>query len=461
MYNNNNQRGFAPQGQSFQQQGNTNYQPGRMVTQNSGPTQGQVKYYLDLCNQKAVQPDPAYMSYTRQQMSQEIDRLMSMASPGFSNQQQSTQDFQGFEQVSQPVQQQTYQAGPENTPATEKQIQAMISIGNELGLRADEAVLRQMNMAQASQQLDRMIQMRKTKVDAGPSVKQLQLLEDMSYCPDIDVEAFYRLFPIKQETLIEKSKLENQMRFILKQPNNDEERKVVGDKIVEINNLIEQIIKTSDWNKLNRRDVSNFIQDNQQVFYAWKDNQATPAQVNLILQLQEQLHTFTNNWRLNLDGLASDMTGAQIDNRDELLSDFNEAIDFNLKEEDFRFVTKAFATEYISQLQKELTRLSNPSTTNTEREYEAEQNALTEQEANEMYEQRVVDMIFGLYAMLGQSAEDSTINASNVNEELKELIEMNILYSGQEDQEKAFNSIKQYVDNFVDADQLFATLEIA
>lgn len=457
MFNaNTNQRGTN-------QQSNTNFQPGRPVTQSNGPTQPQIKFYLNLCNQKSVEPNPSHTQFTVKQMSDEITRLTSMASPGYNNpnQQEIATDIQGFEKVSEPIRQKSYTDGPENVKATENQVQAMIKIGSELGLKANEQVLRNMSISQASAQMDKMISMRKTKVDAGPSERQLQMLSDMFNCPDIDYESFYRMFPVKEGILIEKSRLENQMKVLLRDDNaKDKDRIAIGDKIVELDKLIKQIIESTDWNQLSRRDVGNFIQDNQQVFYAWKDNQASPAQLNLILDLQKRLHTFTNNWNLNLDGLASDINGNQIDNRDELLSDFNEAIEFNLSEDDLLFATKDFAREYITQMQKELTRLSSPSPVESDREYEVKENALNEQQANELFEKEVVDMIYGLYAMLGQSAEDSTINSTNVDEKLKELIEMNITYANQVDPIKDYMSIRDYVDNFVDGVELFKSLDI-
>lgn len=423
MFNNNNFEGFANSNNNFEGLANNNnnnggnnmnfnnnkgYAPRQTIT--SGPTQKQINLYIRLSNEKGQAIDPQHNTWSVVQMSQAIQGLMNMKTVN--------------------TQQQGGMKDPNTIPATQKQIATIMSVSAELGLVPEQAFIQQLTLAKASETVKQLFAMRDSKIDAKATINQLNLLRDMYKCPDIPLEAFCELFDIKPELIELKQKLQNRLKVVLRSQNTDSERVSIGNQIVQVKNSIYKNIEESDWSQLGRNKVSEFIQKYQNAFYTFKDNQITPGQIYKIQSLQQQLANFNNHWNIDLSRLASDINGNDITEVSDVLQDFSTKEDFNIDESGLQLMTKNIAHDYITQLQKEVARKSNDSSSYLpEDTNQTERLPKTAFEANEEEQKKLVDMIFGLYAMLGQEAETETINSKNLGEKIAELINFNAQFN--------------------------------
>ena len=124
-------------------------------------TEGQIKFYIDLCNQKSVDINPEHTNWTIQEMSEEINKLLKMKKV---------------------------------VRASQKQIDTIVKLSQQLGMpEPNTDALAKLPIDKASQLIEKLIA--RTNADNKPTEKQLQMLADMFKCPDVIITDLIPVHP--------------------------------------------------------------------------------------------------------------------------------------------------------------------------------------------------------------------------------------------------------------------------
>lgn len=362
-------------------------------------TARQAQFYIDLCRQKGQKVDETHKSWTYDEMSSKISELLSMK---------------------------------KIITATEKQINKIKELSERLGMpQPKDEVLRKMPIDQASALISKLIKKDKEE-NSTPSEAQLKMLVDMFICPDVNPLDIIPVHPtlIKEKKtlqLLNKRMLENKVDKVKDNNGNIYTLKEIQDELVKKNKEIKNKINTFDLTTLDKTKVGNFIQDNRKRFYEWKNERCTKEQRDFIRTLQERLATIYK-WSTNLDEISSNIDGTPTNEVHSTVTD--EVIltgQHILTDLELIQFSKDQASELIDMLQKEI---NNKELTKFQEEaYQVDDRKITDlAQLGEEEQEKIMDMFHKLYALIGQEAEDSILQ-SNIDETLKELIELCSIYA--------------------------------
>lgn len=328
---------------------------------------------------------------------------------------------------------------------TEGQLKKLQELGKDLNLKPDMLTLSRFTSEKASQTISQMIELKKRQVGTGPSDEQIEMLKDMASCPEIIKEDFISLFPINSKLVEYKKQLLNRHRFLLKDSSAKQtELATIREQLVKANTQIDGFITDYDWKELDRQQVRDFIGTNSKAFYNWKTTLVTDAQVSLIKRLLNDINR-VNGWIAQTDSIPTDINGERIVGgvQDGYIKDETYDIFAPLSDDDFKYMTKDVASEFISKLKMEQLRVTTPaSTLETPVEYDAKRSILSSQASSEAHAKRIINMLYSLEAMLGTEPEIDSIEGSNVNKYIGELVELAVLLEG----ESAVRDVFEYSD---------------
>ncbi len=398
-------------------------QKGEGTEERRSATPNQIKFYIDLCAQKSVEVDPEHTEWSIQEMSSKINELLAMKRIIF---------------------------------ASEKQIETIVRLSEQLNMpKPNTDMLKNLPIDKASQLIEKLI--KQTNKSDKPSEKQLQMLADMMKCPDVD---FTELIPVHPTYIKEL----DEFRVLYKRALANKSKKVTSngvtitieelqDAIISHQNKINETIINYDLSTLTRKQVGDFIQDNSEKFYAWRDSRPSQAQKDFIRTLQERLSKI-ESWAVNMDEIHANIDGSPTYDvvtpvKDELILT-GEHI---LTDDELNLFNKEQASQLIDMLQKELRNAENYSTQEKEIDDTIGRNLLDLTKANEKEIERLESMIHSLYATLGQEADEEFMEQSNIAEPLKDLIEFCSLYVDTQ-------TIKNLIDEFTSSDVLFQDLGV-
>lgn len=437
-------------------------------------TTRQINYYNTLCQQKGEVVNPQISNMTAQEVSNEISRLQAI-----NNQQPSNfvpQQIDGFQPSQAPIQQQQVTRN-----ISDKQAETIYKLSSELGLEPNITIKQQidnrlMTSEQASQLINQFINMKQTSVSSQPSDEQIELLKDMYKCPEVIVEDFYALFPINQQIIVNKQKVQNRVAFLYRNTfeengeaikNHETQKRKMADTLVQINKEIENFIFQYDWKLLDAKEVGNFISDNMKNFRSWKASLATDQQIEYIRNLQKQIATFYK-WSINFENQATDIDGNHIDPSNTVgFEEFEMVTGIIMDPSQLSQLTREVATELIAKMRSEIDRTVeiNDSSVQQYQQYtEDEPNVY--KEAERMYDSfekeqiKLVQLIEALYMNINQEVPYDEIDAKNYKEFIKYAIEMNEVLSHMTE-DMAKRSIFGICDRYVDAKELYSDLGIA
>lgn len=388
-------------------------------------TEGQIKFYIDLCNQKSVDINPHHTEWTVNQMSEEINKLLSMKKVVL---------------------------------ASQKQIDTIVKLSQQLGMPEPNVdALAKLPINKASEMIELLI--KKTNQSDKPTEKQLQMLADMFKCPDVIITDLIPVHPtlikeLDELTVAHKKALENKTK---KTVYNGEVTtlKEIQDQIVKTKSDIEKFIVNFDLSTLTKQEVGNFIQDYSEVFYAWRDSRCSPAQKEFIRTLQQRLATI-NGWSVNIDEIPANIDGSPMYDINTPVKD--EVIltgEHILTDDELEQFSKDQASQLIDMLQKELRNKELDKVSDNEPEIDDNiaRSLVDITKANEKEQEKIHNMIHSLYAVLGQEADEEILTATDLTKPLTDLIELCALYTTPD-------ALKDLIDQFTQADALLESLNI-
>lgn len=224
-------------------------------------TKDQIRFYKDLCNQKSTEVDPEHTNWTIQEMSEKIGKLLKMKKV---------------------------------VKASQRQIDTIKKLSAQMNLpEPKEDVLAQLPIDKASQMIEKLIAKTRT-VTTAPSERQLEMIADMFKCPDVIITD---LIPVHPTLIKELDELTVAHKKAL---NNKTKKTVFKDEVTTLKEIQDQIIKTKseiekyivnfDLSTLTRKQVGDFIQDNSEKFYAWRDSRCSQAQKILFVHSKKTFH---------------------------------------------------------------------------------------------------------------------------------------------------------------------------
>lgn len=358
----------------------------------------QIQFYIDLCGQKHVQVDPNHKNWTVSKMSDEISKLLSMKTV---------------------------------VRATQKQIDKILELTERLNLPTpNRDILEKMEIGKASQMIDSLIKRERAEVTT-PTKAQLEMLVDMFLCPDInplDIIPVHPTLVKEKETLQLLNKRMYEMNVDKFEDNGVVYTlKEVQDELVKKSKEIDEKVKSFNLNTLNRQDVGNFIQDNRDVFYDWKSNRITKEQIGFIQTLQDRISKIYK-WSVS-DEIKTDINGDREKDTEAITDEMILTGQHMLTEEELQLFSKKSASELIDKMQAELRNKENERGFN-----DSKDNITLLQDLGNISEMaqdeqdKVLDMFHKLYSLIGQEAEEDIIHQTNIDEQLKDLIQLCSLY---------------------------------
>lgn len=388
-------------------------------------TENQIKFYKDLCNQKSVDINPHHTEWTIQEMSEEINKLLKMKKV---------------------------------VRASQKQIDTIVKLSQQLGMPEPNVdVISKLPIDKASDMIEKLIA--RTNADDKPTEKQLQMLADMFKCPDVIITDLIPVHPtlireLDELTVLHKKALNNKTKTTTYN-NKKITLKEIQDEIVKTKKHIEKTIVNFDLSQLTKKEVSDFIQDYSEVFYAWRDSRCTQAQKEFIRTLQERLATI-NNWSINMNEIPAGIDGKPLYEINSPVKD--EVIltgEHLLTDDELEQFSKDQASQLIDMLQKELRNKELDKVSDNEPEIDDNiaRSLVDITKANEKEQERIYNMIHSLYAVLGQEAEEEVLAATDLTKPLTDLIELCTLYTTPD-------ALKDLIGEFTQADVLLESLGI-
>lgn len=260
------------------------------------PTQGQVKYYLDLCRQKGVTP-VNYMRMTYEELAKVIEELR-LYIPVSENQ----------------------------LKMIREKIESLRGMGIEIK-EPDYSKLTGGRGGSASTLIEQLLQKERENSDKMlPTEQQLQFIVGMYLCPDVPFENF----DIKRRVELEGGKW----------------RKFTPDEFAEEVRL-----------HMTKRDASAFIDMHRGVYHEWKSTRITQSQMEYIRELEKRMadiHTpRITEWYVSMSGTLEMQTTKKVGDNGKYWAPkgYEGMSDFDL----LQFSTDD-ASNYISILKSELGR---------------------------------------------------------------------------------------------------------
>jgi hypothetical protein len=358
---------------------NTGSNPEKPKVSVSMASARQVAYYETLCKERNIVPTMNYSTTTSKDLSIEINRVKAIA---------------------------------KFAPATESQKNRINTLLGMMSMPPIE--MGSMGITDASSIIEKLNARWEKSFAHIPTPKQLELLKNMSYCPDVDLnelsEVPYELYVERDMEQDKLTKMYKRMDELANDKDSDWSKvKPVAeaktqeqvDLVLALNNKIDKYNKSFDIELLTKQQVSEFIQKHQQVYNTWKYNQASPGQRELINKLLAR----TGNETLT----------------DEQLMQFD----------------KQIARTYIDRLQYEAnqvglaqnTSLEKPEVELDDMEFRLPQ---TESQASDKSFDDLCELAHLLYASMGYHEGDQVLQAKDSEQALQEVIQMASLYVSKE-----------------------------
>lgn len=295
---------------------------------------------------------------------------------------------------------------PNFRPASEAQINHIKNRTIDLELPMIEKKMSMLEASELIQKLDTMFVAR--GLDKRVSVKQLELLEKMSKCPDIPLFTIH----LSAEMLHRGDELQAAYDLALHNLN-------VGKGTEETLLLLEDEMKLfqaeciaytegKDLRKLDKDLASEFISAYQKVYYAWQNSRASEGQRALLKTLSAR-------------------TGEAFS--DDMLLQYS----------------SAEANKMIDQLQKEMGR-TYPSTLEPEA-LTIKKGGKNAEEAREISEAELHGAIHSLYASIGQEADADTLHRASFSE-IIDLVSLLPIYGIDEE------AVREMLGNIFDEDEM-------
>lgn len=393
-------------------------------TQERLATTKQIEAYIKACESKNVTIDPNHKNWTVKEMSEKLNELYKLQAVKF---------------------------------ATKNQVDTIIKLSNQLGLPEPKAeVIQQFDRKKASDMIGKLLAKVRAIENTRPTEQQLAIIAEMMSCPDVIITELIPVHPTLLKELEEFTILYKKMTYEgLKKAEYKGEPitlEEVIQAIIKTKGDIEKQILSFDLTKLNRQDVFNFIGKYKQAFYDWKDSRCTERQRERIRQLQERLAELSS-WATDMDTIPVDIDGSPLEINSCVKDEFIFTGQHILTDEELIQFSKDQASQFIQQLEKELRDKELRYVTNNEAEIpdDVARSVLDISQIAQKEQEKLTELMYTLYAMIGQEAETEIINATNIGEHLKDLIDLCTLFFTKEE-------ILETIEKYFDSSQLLDLL---
>ena len=323
-------------------------------------TEGQLKYFKDLCEQKSLTPPAECAEWSKEQMSSIIQKTL---------------------------------AYRPKVKASAKQIELICSISERLELeKPSDEILSKLTGGKkgtASELIEQLLQQEEETAHLLPiSKEQSAYIADMYACPDVAVSEIG--IPDRIST----------SETLWRKPNKDEILMAIS--------------------SLKRGEANKFINKYRVPFFDWKKTRISDKQISLIRTLEKYMEKL-NGARTRTEEYAT-IEGKRIVTHTRT-NEMEVTAYEKLDDVAIMQFNKANASKYIEQLQYELgNKQLTASTFDKDEEFTFEflRNPIDDVAAQaEAYE----DIVHRLYAMIGQVAEDEVLNDTK-GDAFKQLIEL-------------------------------------
>lgn len=351
-----------------------NYQQGYIEETKGRPaTQAQIKYYLDLCKQRGIEPQPTE-NFNFDTMSAEIQRLMKIYPPSPAQVKLINDKINNLKSIISNMHftdEQIKQFEDNETDVISNIILGLIN--NNLNLDPIMKKLTGGRDGTASKLIENLINVEKQLSNIQePTEKQLEIMVNMFFCPDVPFESY----GISRRIELEGG--------LWRKPTPEE--------------FAEQIKYT-----LTKADASKFIDDYRGVFYEWKRTRIRPEQLRYIMELERRLASQSPTTEIN-EAYTIDGDVVQINkNKREYISGTEyvphtqeQLIQFSIEQ----------ASEFIDQLKSELNRRESSTFEELEIEYNDINPSFYNKDKVEIEYQALKDLMYKLEAIAGYHDEE-------------------------------------------------------
>lgn len=382
-----------------------NYQSGTQETKVRPATPGQIKYYLDLCKQRNVEPKDVN-NFTFDTMSEEIQRLMKFYPASPAQIKLITDKVNNLKSIISVINFTDEQV--ETFKNDESNIISTIIVGiidNSLKLDSIISKLTGGKDGTASKLIENLINVEKKFSNIQePTEKQLEIMVNMFLCPDV---------PFENYGISRRIELED---GLWRKPTPEE--------------FANQIKST-----LTKADASKFIDDYRGVFYEWKKTRIRPEQLRYIMELESRLGSqsptteINEAYTINGDVIEINKNKREYIKGTEYVPHTQEQlIQFSIEQ----------ASEFIDQLKSELNRREASSFAELETdelnasfynknevdiEYEELKNLMYKLEAVAGYNDEDLHEAVGIELIKDDDPESNVKNRKKIREFMKDLLE--------------------------------------